>query len=305
MDRQWYDGIKNFQEDTMPENNLFSIIRTRYHTLSPAQKIIGDYILKNSNSVVLLSISDLASECKTSETTVIRFLQKIGYSSYQVFRVKLAQELSPNQPQAIYENITGSEEITSSDDIAQIRHKILSSVSASLQDLRRLIDDTAISSAVHLLHKAKKILFFGSGGSAVIAHDAFHKFLRLGLNVVNDFSSHLMFLNCTHTTEHDVIFLVSHSGESIDTIECAKLAKANQARIIAITSYQNSTLAKIADVCLLSSTSEKKYHTDAMVSRIIQLVIVDMLYVPLVLKLGETGIEKINKSRLAVARTKT
>lgn len=289
----------------MLETSLFSTIRTYYHTLSPTQKVIADYVLNKSKTAVLLSISDIAAECNTSETTVMRFLQKLGYSSYQVFRVKMAQELAAQVPQAIYENINALEEIHSSDDVAQVKQKILSSVTTSLHDLSNLIDDQAISETVHLLQQANKILFFGCGGSAVIAHDAFHKFLRLGLTVINEFSSHLMLLNCTHTTEQDVVFLVSHSGESTETIECARLAKANKAQVVVLTSYQNSTLAKLADVCFFSSTSERKYHTDAMVARIIQLVIVDLLYVPLVLELGHTGIENINKSRLAVAVTKT
>ncbi|WP_425058970.1 HTH-type transcriptional regulator HexR [Sporomusa carbonis] len=284
--------------------SLFSIIRTHYHTLSSTQKLIADYVLNHSETAVLLSISDLAAECKTSETTVMRFLQKLGYSSYQVFRVKMAQELSGRVPQAIYVDIK-DQEINSSDDEAKIKRKVLSSVATSIHDLNHLINDDDLSQAVSLLYQANKILFFGSGGSAVVAHDAFHKFLRLGLNVVNEFSPHLMYLHCTHTTARDVIFLVSHSGESKEVIECANLAKKNQARIIALTSYKNSTLAKLADVCFLSSTSEKKYHTDAMVSRIIQLIIVDLLYVPLVLKLGQKGIRNINKSRLAVAWTKT
>jgi RpiR family transcriptional regulator, carbohydrate utilization regulator len=36
----------------------------------------------------------------------------------------------------------------------------------------------------------------------------------------------------------------------------------------------------------------------------VQLVIVDILYVAVVLKLGEAGIDKINTSRLAVAKKK-
>ncbi|MBP1764872.1 MAG: MurR/RpiR family transcriptional regulator [Firmicutes bacterium] len=289
----------------MLEESLFSIIRTHYHTLSPTQKVIADYVLINSKTAVLLSISDLAAECHTSETTVMRFLQKIGHSSYQVFRVKMAQEISTHSPQPIYENINSFQEICNTDDISQVKHKIVSSVAASLHDLDSLIDDETISSIIHLLQYANKILFFGTGGSAVIAHDAFHKFLRLGLPVINEASPHIMMLHCTHTTKQDVVFLISHSGESREPIECAKLAKKNGAHIIVLTSYKNSSLAKLADACVFSSTSEKKYHTDAMVARIVQLVIIDLVYVPLVLRLGETGIGNINKSRLAVACTKT
>ncbi|MFB8736232.1 hypothetical protein ACEQPO_29055 [Bacillus sp. SL00103] len=47
---------------------------------------------------MLHSISALAAECNTSETTIFRFLRKIGYESYQVFRVHVAQDVAAIHP---------------------------------------------------------------------------------------------------------------------------------------------------------------------------------------------------------------
>lgn len=279
-------------------NNIFTIIRTKYNILSPAQKIVANYILKNSTQAILLSISDLATQCDTSEPTVIRFLKKIDYSSYQVFKVHLAQEISIHTPQAIYENINFK------DDILQIKKKILQSTTNSINDLETQLDDETIIQIMEILTKATKILFFGCGGSATIAQDAFHKFLRLGLNVITDTSPHIMCIHCTHTISSDVLLLISHSGESREILDCARLAKKNKATIIALTSYKNSSLTKLADYVLLSSTNETNYHTDAMVSRIVQLVILDMIYVAITLNSGENSIENLNKSKLAVALSK-
>jgi DNA-binding MurR/RpiR family transcriptional regulator len=46
------------------------------------------------------------------------------------------------------------------------------------------------------------------------------------------------------------------------------------------------------------------FRSDALVSRILQLVIVDMLYVSMVLSMGPEGVKRINRSRLAVAERK-
>ncbi len=72
-------------------SNLLSDIRTNYHRLSPAQKGIADYVLANTKEVVYLTITDLAEKCSVSETTILRFLNKINLTSYQVFRVGIAQ----------------------------------------------------------------------------------------------------------------------------------------------------------------------------------------------------------------------
>ena len=68
--------------------------------------------------------------------------------------------------------------------------------------------------------------------------------------------------------------------------------------------YENSSLTKLVDEVLLSSTNETKYRSDAMVSRIIQLVIIDILYVGFVTTSEKEYVDKVNKSRLAVAHRK-
>lgn len=76
-------------------DNLFSHIRTRCNTLSPAQKQIADFVLTHSEQVILLSLADLADQCSTSETTILRFLRKIGFDSYQIVSGKNGSKMFP------------------------------------------------------------------------------------------------------------------------------------------------------------------------------------------------------------------
>lgn len=279
-------------------SNLFSQIRTRYHVLSPAQKHIADFVLNNSEQVMLFSLADLAEKCNTSETTILRFLRKLGFDSYQVFRVKIAQDLSNNTTQAIYE------EIQNGDTAEQIRQKVIMSTVASIQDLNNLIDPELLVKVADLIIKARRILFCGAGASGAVAIDAFHKFLRLGFDVSYYNDAHFMSIACASADEQALVVVISHSGESRDILDAASLAKGNGAPVVALTSYVHSSVVKFTDFVLLSSSNETKYRSDAMVSRILQLVIVDMLYVNVVLKLGNKGIDRVNKSRLAVAKKK-
>jgi DNA-binding MurR/RpiR family transcriptional regulator len=50
--------------------------------------------------------------------------------------------------------------------------------------------------------------------------------------------------------------------------------------------------------------NETKYRSDAVVSRILQLVIIDVLYVAIVLEMGSVVVARLNQSRLAVAGEK-
>lgn len=273
-------------------------IRTKYNILSPSQKEIADYVINNPDKVIFLSIGELAEVCGTSEPTIMRFLRKLGCRSYQHFKVSIAQEVSAGETNAIYE------EIKNDDTIEQIKQKIISLTVTSIQDINKLVDEKTLQCVVNLITQAERIFFLGIGGSGIIAKDAFHKFLRLGLNVDYSCDSHIMSIYTSSSTSADLIMAFSHSGESSEVIDAVRIGKENKAKTVVFTGYHNSTLAKLADVILMSSTNETMYRSQSMVSRLIQLVVIDILYVALVLNKGEEAIENVNRSKLAVAQKK-
>lgn len=280
------------------KTGILTAVRTKYHTLSSVQKTIADYILAHPAEVILLPIGGLAARCNTSETTVMRFLRKLDIDSYQVFRVMIAQEFPRERMESVYG------EIEEGDPVESVMEKVMESTALSIRDLKQLVAAADIRKSVKMMSCAQKIFFFGVGSSSFIAFDAYHKFLRLGMTVLASSDTHLMSMMASHADGKDVVFAVSHSGESRDVLDCVQLARKNGARVIALTSYRDSSITGTADVVFLSSSNETRYRSDALVSRILQLVIIDMLYVATVLEKGPEAMERINRSRLAVASRK-
>ena len=289
------------RDESNQTTSIFTEIRTRYNLLSNPQKIIANFILNNPSEVILLSINNLATKCGTSEPTILRFLRKLDYFSYQVFKVNLAQEISKSNLQSSFI----FEEITENDSLGEIKKKIIHTTILSIQDSLTILDDASLECAVDTLLNSNRIIAIGVGSSASIANDAYHKFSRLGLNVVCCNDPHMMSIICTHAKEDEVVLAFTHSGESREILDCAELARQNKVPIIVVTSYPNSSITKYATILLLSSTNEMRFHSDAVISRIIQLVIIDVLQTNILLRLGEQGLINLNKSRIAVAKKKT
>lgn len=289
------------------QDNIFVTIRSRYNTLSKVQKNIADYILNNKSEAVRITISELAQKCSVSEPTVIRFINKLDYSSYQTFRIDMAGELSKETTKSSPSGIKiddGYQNIEPSDDIKTVKQKVISSAACAINDLNNMVNIDDLNAAVDLILNSNSILFYGSGGSSVIAMDAYHKFMRIGKKVSFDANSHFSLIKASHLQSNDVVVLISHTGESREVLECAGNAKERGCKIIGITSYLNSSLAKISDVVLFSSTYDLKYYTDAMVSRLIQLVILDMIFISVSLKMGEESKNMIEESRKAISVAK-
>lgn len=57
------------------------------------EKMISDYIVENSEEVVNMSSRELARKTLTNSTTIIRFIKKLGYHSYNDFKVNLLYDL--------------------------------------------------------------------------------------------------------------------------------------------------------------------------------------------------------------------
>jgi glucokinase len=76
----------------------------------------------------------------------------------------------------------------------------------------------------------------------------------------------------------DVVIVVSHSGKVPELLEVMELAQARGAKVIAVTSSQ-SPLARKADVVLMVDHSEDVATQMPMVSRILHLLVIDILAV--------------------------
>ena len=279
--------------------NVLSTIRAKYNTLSAAQRIVADYVLDNAERVMTSSLGDLADACSVSEPTVIRFLRKLDCDSYQVFRVNIARELASGKPDPIYE------EVGRDDKAADIVDKVLASTARSIEDAAEVIDRDALAATRDLITRSRRILIIGMGASAAPAYDLHHKLIKLGLDAVFSHDPHMIHIMSGNLKKGDLLVVFSHSGESREVLDSARIAKKGGASLAAITSYGRSSLALLSDSVLLSSSRETSYRSDAMTSRIIQMTIIDMIYIALAIELGDEGLELINRSRVAVAKNKT
>ncbi|KYG26008.1 MurR/RpiR family transcriptional regulator [Alkalihalobacillus trypoxylicola] len=280
--------MHSFQERIM--NKKKSLTMTEHKIISQLQE---------HDKPFLLSMNELAILSEVSEPSVVRLYKKLGYNSYQELKVALAQELAemkPPSPEAI--------DIVSDDKADAVFHKFGEQFYQAVSLTKEQMNIESIELAIEQIIKSKRLYFFGQGLSGTVAEDGAHKFMRLGGMTLSVKDPHYQAIYASHMNDHDVVIGISHSGETIDTINVCEMAKNNGAFVIVITSSQKATLAQVADCLIVTQAHETKRQADAMVSRLIQLAIMDTLYTRVASKSGSTGKNNINRSRLAVTRMK-
>ena len=132
--------------------DLFTEIRVKYNTLSKNQKIVANYILENRDKCVRMTLNELGRECNLSETTIIRFINKLDYKSYQSFRLDMAQDLSRHDAA---DSPKGSEyqEIKSGDSAEEVKQKVISIASSAITDINNLIPVETVTEAAKLIEE--------------------------------------------------------------------------------------------------------------------------------------------------------
>ncbi|HET7656906.1 MAG TPA: MurR/RpiR family transcriptional regulator [Bacillales bacterium] len=277
--------------------NLFGKIRFQYMKLSEKEKRIADYIFEHPEDMIHSTINEVAEILNIAEATVFRFCKRIGFKGFQEMKIALASEIiSP------IKQIHG--EVNEGDDTKTINEKIFHSNVTTLQDTIHVLDSKKVDKVLDFIMKARRVEFYGIGGSAIVAMDAFHKFVRTGIEVFFSLDYHFQLASASRLTKEDVAIFISHSGTNKDTIKMMDAAKKNGAKTVGITGYPKSPIGQQTDVSLFTSSEETEYRSEALSSRIGQLSLIDALYVNIMMLNKNKAKEALAKVREAIATTR-
>lgn len=277
--------------------NCLGKIRSYYARLSEKEKKIADYILENPEKIIHSTINELAEDLGVADATVFRFCKRIGFKGYQAMKIALASEVIEPIQQI-------HEEINENDSVKTVTEKVFKSNVRTLENTLEILNGHSIQKAVEFLLQANRVEFYGTGGSAVIAMDAFHKFVRTGIKAFSFVDSHFQLMSSSQLSEKDVAVIISHSGTNKDTINIMKTAKNNGAKTIGITGYPKSPIGQNTDVALFTSSEETEYRSEALSSRIGQLSLIDALYVNVMILNKNIANQSLERIRNAISDTR-
>ncbi|HYZ15361.1 MAG TPA: MurR/RpiR family transcriptional regulator, partial [Candidatus Acidoferrum sp.] len=165
-------AIGEARVDPVKVPGSFIRLQGAYSGLRAAEQRVADFILAHPDELIYLTVTELAERTNTSESTVVRLCQKIGYKGYQEFKIVLARDLVEPTTE-IYAAIEPD------DDVQTVKQKVFQANAQALRDTIEVLDDAELQKAVDALAGARRVEIYGVGGSGPLALDAYHKFLKL------------------------------------------------------------------------------------------------------------------------------
>ncbi|WEG14731.1 MurR/RpiR family transcriptional regulator [Pullulanibacillus sp. KACC 23026] len=270
-----------------------SIIKETIGMINPSEINAARYIMEHPEEMLGMTVSELAKASGSSPAAVVRLCKSLGLESYQELKLRVAGDLHDQQIHGGNEY----QEISPTSDIETLIHSVSKNNIFSINETLRILNPSKIKEATNLLCEARRIDFYGSGASQLVAQDAQHKFMRINKSCSAYPDSHLQLTSAVTLSERDVAVAFSNSGETIQVIDCIKAAKEQGAKTIAITKYGSNPLGQLCDVHIETLSTESDSRSAATSSRIVQLTILDILYVAVAGHSYEDSVDYLNRSR--------
>lgn len=254
-------------------------IMHKYDRMTKAEKQIANYILEHMDSISLTSISELADSCNVSVSTVFLFCKVLGFGGYQEFKISLAQEQGNSQREETKEIASlDSDNPIPNDHIHALGLKLKSQYTSAIDQTFMLLTPDNITQAATLFHDSNNIYCFGSGVSMIIAMEAWGRFIGIDKNFITLQDSHLKLISASKLTPKDTLWLFSYSGSTKEGLNLVSVAKSKGAKVVVVTRFKNSPIAKLADILLICGANESPIQSGSVVAKIAQLTIIDMVY---------------------------
>jgi len=251
-------------------------------SLAPAEQRVAKLCLADPRAFTMLPVAQLADRAHVSKPTVVRFCRSVGYNGLSDFKQKLAGTVNEGVP-FIHRSVDAD------DKTADVLVKVIDNTVAAFLKYRNEASsnqiDKAVAALVAAFQTGRQVQFFGVGNSGVVAQDAQHKFFRLGLHSIAYSDGHMQVMSASILEKGDCVLIISNSGRTRDLMDACDIARKNGATTIVITA-SGSLLASAGHIHLSADHPEGFDRYSPMVSRLLHLLIIDVLATTVALRIG-------------------
>jgi RpiR family carbohydrate utilization transcriptional regulator len=275
-------------------------IKASLPSLAPAEQRVAKLVLQDPRTFASLPVTELADRAHVSKPTVVRFCRSMGYDGLTDFKMKLVGTVSEGVP-FIHRSVDVD------DKVGDVLVKVIDNTVAAFLKYRNDASTHAIEKAVEALVNAythnKRIEFFGAGNSGIVAQDAQHKFFRLGIHTIAYSDGHMQVMSASLLRPGDCLVIISNSGRTRDLMDATDIARKHGATTIVITT-SGSPLAAAGHIHLAADHPEGYDRYSPMTSRLMHLMVLDVLATAVALRIGGAKLQPLLKEMKNNLRSK-
>ncbi len=251
--------------------NILHLINNQYPSMSISERKIAEYILKNPEEVILLSMRGLAEKTGLSDNTVLRFCRTCGFSGYLDFKTAL-------MPQIVIQKGSIYKQVDTHDPFTSQKNKIAENITAAIRETYEITQEKQIDLIAKKITQSSHVYVVGLAGSFGVSQVLTDSLLTLGVPSSSLADRVEIERTCLNLTAESVLIGFSHHGETDEVLMAVRRAGENGAFTVLVSNNIRAGQEVGADVCLLTQVPAANIAGAYFaLPRIVQLSLVEMI----------------------------
>ena len=251
-------------------------IRQLYPRLAIYERLLADFLLSQTDRARHMISKKLAEESGVSQSSVVKFAQKLGYKGFPALKLALSESLADRDA------ITVHNHILSDDPLKVVGEKLLTEKISAIRATLDINSEEKLLQTLQLLKNANRILLVGIGASGLVAKDFSWKLMKIGINAVAEQDMHALLASVQAMAPGDVLLAISYTGERREINLAAQEAAQLGVDVLAFTGFTPNSLQQCSTICLYTVAEEQSTRSAAISSTSAQLALTDLLFMALV-----------------------
>ncbi|MEX9253561.1 MurR/RpiR family transcriptional regulator [Pseudenterobacter timonensis] len=279
--------------------NCLIRIRQRYAGLARSDKKLADFLLAQPDRARHLSSQQLASEAGVSQSSVVKFAQKVGFKGFPALKLAISEALASNpnpQSMQLHNQIRGD------DPMRLVGEKLIKENVTAMHATLDVNSEEKLLESVAMLRAARHIILTGIGASGLVARNFGWKLNKIGHHALVEQDMHALLSTVQAMDKDDLLLAISYSGERREINLAADEALRVGGKILAITGFTPNALQQRATRCLYTIAEEQATRSAAISSTSAQMMLTDLLFMALVQQDLEHAPERIRHSEALVKK---
>jgi len=252
-------------------------IRSERDSMSAIERRIADFILDNAHLLRDYSSQQLASALGISQSSVVKFSQKLGFKGYPDLKYSVGEAVARagNVAPAAAALALPSEE----DEYARLDQALRQSKAAAEEETRLLNPRANVEAIVALIDQAPKVFVCGLGDDGLFAREFAMRLSLLGVLTVHHADPILLISNLSAVRPGDVLLMFSEFGQLAQLTHAAREFQGAGGRLISITRHTANPLRAMADASLALSAHDPAAHIEQLLYRSSLQYLLDFVFV--------------------------
>ncbi|CAI1811172.1 MurR/RpiR family transcriptional regulator [Serratia fonticola] len=260
--------------------------------LSAKERGVAEYIIANKQSLKNMSIQTLAKANDVSTTTILRLCHKLGYQGFSDLKIDLITASGSSKQDNFLQ-----EDINLDDSIETVNGKIHLIEKSSIDETHAMMNSEQLAKANELIRNSNKVVIYGAGSSGLVGKELEYQLIKIKKDVSCHLDYSIQFSIVNTLDKHDLLIIISHSGENQDGVKLLTLAQQLGVPSIAITKMGQSRISGLADVLLHTISTESVSRLIPIRSKISQLSVINMLVTNLFIQQYDERLLKQTQTR--------